>query len=277
MSIRDEVRSALSRYDLEAAWTHLTPALPQHPLTLRNHKYAFKRYLDHARADRTDLLRPTPEFLNSYLLTFAALDPGHARSLFSRLRGLYKALRHLGVIPRTYDPLLTLTVPRLTAQPGEERRHYTDPEINQLLTHARDAEERCLILLGAHAGLKSGEVCTLNWTDVQLTDATLRVRSRLIPKGGLLDEALRAWARKHGGLLAEGPVFGHKDTYSVNQQLHQLCSQADLPYKPFTALRSNYALRLWQTTHDPRTMTEQLGIGSLKAVEAYARMAGTGK
>lgn len=85
-----------------------------------------------------------------------------------------------------------------------------------LLAHAHDVEECCLILLGAHAGLKSCEVRTLNWTDVQLTEATLRVRQRLIPKSGLLDEALRAWARKHGGLLAEGPVFGYKDTYSVN-------------------------------------------------------------
>ncbi|WP_407572567.1 tyrosine recombinase XerC [Deinococcus altitudinis] len=277
MSIREEVHTALAGFDLEAAWIHLSCVLPQHPLTQRNHKYALKRYLDHARAEHADLLRPTPEFLEAYLSTFKALDPGHARSLFSRLRGLYKALRQLGVIPRTYDPLLTLSAPSLKAQPGEERRHFTEPEIDLLIRHAQDAEERCLILLGAHAGLKSGEVCGLDWTDVQLTEAELSVRGRVIPKDGLLDDALRDWARRHGGLLAEGSVFGYKDTYSVNQRLHRLCGRANLPYRPYTSLRSSYALRLWQSTHDPRIMVEQLGIGSLKAVEAYARMEERGR
>lgn len=217
-------------------------------------------------------MRPTLTFLNAYLLTFKTLDPGSARSLFSRLRGFYKALRTLRMIPSTYDPLLTLSVPRLTAQPGEARRHYTDDEVQRLLTHANDVEERCLLLLGAHAGLRSGEVCRLQWPDVQLTEAELMVHGRTVPKGSWLDEALRAWARKHGGLLAEGQVFPYKDTYAVNQSLHRLCGRAGVPYQPYTALRSSYALRLWQTTHDPRVMVERLGIGSLKAVEAYARM-----
>ncbi len=272
MSSQSDLRDALRAYDLDDAWEHLAPLLPPHPLTQRNHKYALKRYFDHARADHADLLRPTPTFLNAYLLTFKTLDPGSARSLFSRLRSLYKAFRQLRVIPSTYDPLLILSVPRLTAQPGEERRHYAENEIQKLLTHVNDPEERCLVLLGAHAGLRSGEVCRLQWPDVQLTEDKLTVQGRTVPKGSQLDEALRAWARKHGGLLAEGQVFPYKDTYAVNHSLHRLCKRAGVPYQPFTALRSSYALRLWQTTHDPRVMIERLGIGSLKAVEAYARM-----
>ncbi|WP_407542815.1 tyrosine-type recombinase/integrase (plasmid) [Deinococcus radiomollis] len=272
MSVQDELRAALGGYDLEAAWEWLAPVLPQHPLTLRNHRYAFKRYLDHARLDHADVLRPDPEFLSAYLLTFRSLDPGHARSLFSRLRGLYKAFRQLGVIPSTYDPLLGLPVPRLDVQPGEARRHFDDEEVGRLLTHADGPEERCLILLGSHAGLKSGEVCALQWSGVQLTEASLNVHGRAVPKNGPLDGALRDWARKHGGLLATGTVFAYKETYVVNTRLHRLCARAGVRYRPFTALRSAYALRLWQTTHDPRIMVEQLGIGSLKAVEAYMRM-----
>lgn len=176
------------------------------------------------------------------------------------------------MIPATYDPLLSLRVPRLEAQPGAARRHFSDAEITLLLAHAKDAKERCLVLLGAHAGLKSGEVCALDWVDVQLTEAELKVREWTVPKGGLLDDALRAWAGKHGGLLAQRSVFGYTDTYSVGRRLHRLCGRAGVAYRPFTALRSSYALRLWQRTHDPRIMVEQLGIGSLKAVEAYARM-----
>lgn len=275
MSSQSDLRDALRAYDLDGAWEHLAPLLPPHPLTQRNHKYALKRYFDHARIDHADLLRPTLTFLNAYLLTFKTLDPGSARSLFSRLRSLYKAFRQLGVVPSTYDPLLTLSVPRLTAQPGEARRHYTDDEVLRLLTNAKDPEERCLLLLGAHAGLRSGEVRRLQWPDVQLTEAELMVHGRTVPKGSQLNEALRAWARKHGGLLAEGQVFPYKDTYAVNHRLHRICERAGVPYRPFTALRSSYALRLWQATHDPRIMVEQLGIGSLKAVEAYVRLATT--
>ena len=118
MSVQTELRAALKAYDLDLAWGCLAPVLPQHPLTQRNHKYAFKRYLDQARLNHTDILRPDPEFLSTYLLTFNALDPGHARSLFSRLRALYKALRRLELISSTYDPLLSFTVPRLSVQPG---------------------------------------------------------------------------------------------------------------------------------------------------------------
>ena len=176
------------------------------------------------------------------------------------------------MIPRTYDPLLGLCVPRLEVQPGAARRHFSGAEITRLLAHVRDAEERCLVLLGAHAGLRSGEVCALNWADVQLTEAELRVGERTVPKGELLDDALREWALRHGGLLAQGSVFGYTDTYSVGRRLHRLCGRAGVAYRPFTALRSSYALQLWHSTHDPRVMVEQLGIGSLKAVEASMRM-----
>ena len=58
----------------------------------------------------------------------------------------------------------------------------------------------------------------------------------------------------------------------MGRRLHRLCGRAGVAHRPSTALRSSYALRLWQRTHDPRVMVEQLGIGSLKAVEAYMRM-----
>ena len=272
MTPQDELRAALAAYDLETAWGVLAPVLPQHPLTQRNHRYALKRYLDQARLGRTDVLRPDPEFLTAYLLTFNSLDPGHARSLFSRLRGFYKALRQLKVIPGTYDPLLGLSVPRLKAQPGTDRRQFSDSEVERLLAHAATAEERCLILLGSQAGLKSGEACGLQWADVQLTETALTVQGRTVPKGGLLDEALRVWARKHGGLLAAGDVLPWRETSAVNARLRRVCDRAGVPYRPYTALRSGYALRLWQSTHDPVVMIEHLGLGSLKAVEAYVRM-----
>ena len=210
MSARDELRAALQTYDLDGAWTHLTSHLPQHALTQRNHRYALKRYLEHAHASQADILHPKPDFLAAYLETWKSFTPGHARALYSRLKSLYKALRELGTIPKTFDPLLTLTAPRLTEQPGEARKFYTQAEIGRLLAQARGAEERCLVLLGSDAGLRSGELRRLQWQDVHLTEATLLVQERRVDKGGRLDDALRDWARNHGGLLTSGNVFTYR-------------------------------------------------------------------
>ncbi|ULH14010.1 site-specific integrase (plasmid) [Deinococcus sp. KNUC1210] len=262
---------ALHAFDLTTVWDALQPLMPLHPQTRSNYYYTLKRYLSFAQQVQLDVLHPTPDQLRAFLTTLEGLNPQHVRTLLSRLRGLYQALRTLGVIPSTYDPLLGLHGPALEQPPGEGRRFYLQTEIARLSAEA-DVDDRCLLLLGAHAGLKTGEVLVISWPDIQLMDATLHIRNRFIPKSGDLEHALLAWARRHGGLLAEGRLFAFKDHAAVNARLHRLCTATNVDYRPWSALRSSYALRLWQATHDPAIMTRQLGLNSLKAVQAYQKM-----
>ncbi|GGJ67417.1 tyrosine-type recombinase/integrase [Deinococcus aquiradiocola] len=267
-----DLRVALSSFDVDGVWEAVAPLLPPHPLTRRNHRSALKRYLTFARAQGADVLRPDRVFLEAYALSFAPLDAGHAAALHSRLRALYAAFRTLGLLPATYDPLLGLKPPRPQARPGEGRAHYAPAEVDVLLAHVDGEEERALVLLGVRAGLTTGEVVRFTWADAQLTQATVRAGARLVPKDARLDDALRAWAARNGGLLADGTVFSFRDTFAVNARLRRLCLRANVPYRPWTALRSAFALHLWQSTHDPAVMVRHLGLSSLKAVEAYRHM-----
>ena len=262
---------ALRSFDLQGAWDGLHPLLPEHPQTRSNYYYTLKRYLHFAALNRMDMLRPTPQDLRIFVASLDGLDPQHVRTLLSRLRGIYKALRTLGLVASTYDPLLALHGPPLARAPGEGRRHYLQAEVLRLAAQA-DPGDRCLLLLGAHAGLKTHEVVAVCWPDIQLMDATLRIHGRLISKSDDLEQALYAWARLNGGLLAEGRLFSFKEQWAVNTRLRRLCTAANVDYRPWGALRSSYALRLWQATHDPELMIQQLGLTSLKAVEAYQKM-----
>ncbi|GGR20072.1 hypothetical protein [Deinococcus ruber] len=101
MTPRSHLTHALQTYNLTAAWDVLHPLMPPHPQTRSNHYYTFKRYLTFAHHAQVDVLHPTPDQLRAFLTSLDTLDPQHVRTLLSRLRGIYKALRTLGVIPHT--------------------------------------------------------------------------------------------------------------------------------------------------------------------------------
>jgi integrase len=268
-----DVRTGLRSYDLEMVWEALLPHLPGagQQVSLRNNQRSvLKQYLKAAQAEHADVLRPSSAFLQAFLRGFSDKTPGYVRNTVSNLKGVYTALRGLGLISRTFDPLLGLEGPSLSARPGEERRQYTDEELARLITGA-PVEDRCLLLLGAHAGLRTGEVVALEWAQVRWLEGALSVHGRQIPRSPELDDALRAWGRKHGGLLASGPVFEFRTQATVRARLGRRCAAAHVEYRPWQALRASYGSRLWQETRDPVVMMDQLGIG-LKAVEAYLRM-----
>lgn len=269
-----ELIEALRTHDFPSLWPVLLPHLPgggQHPQTSLNQRSAIKKFVLAAQLERANLLQPSAEFIHVYAASLQGGSAGSVRNTLSHLRGLYQALRALELVPGSYDPFLTLDSPALPARPGEERRFYRAEEISRLIAPAT-TEDRCLILMGAHAGLRTGEVLKLAWDDVRLSEGRLEVQGRSLPPSPDLEQALYAWSRRQGGAFAEGPVFGFTTPHEVRRRLFTLCAAANVPYRPWQALRAAYALHLWQHTHDPGTMIDQLGIGSLKAVEAYVRM-----
>lgn len=110
-----------------------------------------------------------------------APEPLSAASLQVKLaaaRTLYKALRWSGVTEaRPFDDVRVAKDP---TPPWEKRRPYSEPEVEALLEHA-DGAEKVMVLLGAHAGLRIGEMADLRWGDLDLERGQLRVRSG---KGG---------------------------------------------------------------------------------------------
>ncbi|MEF2280308.1 site-specific integrase [Deinococcus sp. YIM 134068] len=274
--LAERVRRALLRHDLDSAWPILRKHLPdarENPTTLKNTLSGIKKLVTYAQEQGESLLSPAPGFAARYLEATGHHAPATRRVLLSRARALYHALRELEVVGPHFDPFADVRGPDLRVRPGEDKVLYEDEEVARLVAHA-DAEARALVLLGADAGLTTGETARLTWEDVQLSGDHLRVRGRDIVASGRLTDALRAWAaRDEGVLYARGSVFSLTD-HAIRARLYRLCRQANVTYKAWRALRHHYALRLWQETGDPHLVADQLGLGTLLAVQPYVRLEG---
>lgn len=60
--------------------------------------------------------------------------------------------------------------------------------------------------------------------------------------------------------------------HAVRARFYELCRDANVTYRAWRALRHHYALRLWRATRDPELVADQLGVTSLKAVQAYGQL-----
>lgn len=271
---REKVRRALLRHELDAAWPILRGHLPdgrENPTTLKNTLSGIKKLVTYAQENGDSVLSPSPGFAAGYMAAIAGHAPATQRVLLSRARALYHALRELGVVGPDFDPFGEVKGPDLRFRPGEDKSLYDEDEVTRLVTHADD-EERALVLLGADAGLTTGETARLKWEDLELSGDVVRVRGREILASERLTGALRAWANRSGGVLyARGSVFSLTD-HAIRARLYRLCRHANVTYKAWRALRHRYALRLWQETGDPQLVAAQLGFGTLEAVQPYMRL-----
>ncbi|GBF07843.1 integrase domain protein SAM domain protein [Deinococcus aerius] len=272
----EKVRRALLRHDLDAAWPLVRRHLPdarENPVTLKNTLSGIRKLVTFAQESGESLLAPTPGFAARYLASIAHHAPATQRVLLSRARALYHALRELRVVGPGFDPFAEVRGPELHAPPGEEKVVYGEDEVARLVAHA-GVEDRALVLLGADAGLTTGETARLCWEDLDLAGDHLRVHGREIVASERLTDALRAWAaRGEGVLYARGSLFSLTD-HAIRARLYKLCRKANVEYRAWRALRHRYALRLWQETGDPQRVADQLGLGTLIAVRPYVRLEG---
>ena len=109
-------------------------------------------------------------------------------------RLLYSALRWAGAT--TGDPFVDARVAS-DPTPVDERRKPYDPDAVDRLIAQATAEDRALVLLAAHAGLRVQEALDLTWTAVNLDSAQLTVvagkggKRRAVAMSASLVDALR--------------------------------------------------------------------------------------
>jgi len=218
-----------------------------------------------------DLLRPDPDAAAFYVrqLQQRHLKPGTIGNHLAAARGFYAALRwtracledHFRDVHTPHDPV-----------PQWEKRRPDDDEIAALVRHADVPDDRVLVLLGAHAGLRAGECVALRWTDVSLARRDLIVRHgkggkpRTVVLGASLKQALLACPRG-----TDGYVLPYRTTKSAWWRIQRLCERASVAGKGMHALRHSAGTRLFAETGDLEAAARHLGHQRLEATHVYAK------
>ncbi len=104
----------------------------------------------------------------------AKLAPKTINSVLSVLRSLLNQARRWGLVASVPE------IPPVPV-PKHEAAHYTDAELERLLGAAKTLSEALflVVLLGADAGLRAGEILALRWDDVRFDSRSLIVQRRI--------------------------------------------------------------------------------------------------
>ncbi len=235
-----------------------------------------------------NLLRPSRDAGVLYIRTLESTPlPGtdrgpQASTLQVKLaaaRTLYRALRWSGATEaRPFEDVRTA---KDATPPWEKRRPYGDAEVDALLELAEPAE-RVVVLLGAHAGLRIGEMTELRWRDIDWTAGSLLVRDGKGGKSAHVSltrrvrdalEALRsAAAGDHRQRDAELVLPWGPD--HTRKRFKQLCARAGVDYDSagVHGLRHGAGTKYYRQTHDLGRVAAHLRHADIQTTRIYAKV-----
>jgi len=247
------------------------------------------------------------------------LNPAHVRGFYRDRLGtdlspatvhkmhvvLHKALDQAiadGLIPR--NAAKGVKVPQAKRK---EIRPLTPEQAKTLLESARGDRLEALYVLALNTGLRQGELLALQWEDVELEDAVLRVRRTLTRTGGKVDvgppktnnsrrsvelttgavHALRAHLSRQleemermgslyrpGGLVIANESGGIINPSNLrNRSFSRLLERAGLPKIRFHDLRHTCATLLLTKNVNPKIVSEMLGHSSVSiTLDTYSHV-----
>lgn len=233
-----------------------------------------------------NLLRPSRDAGVLYMRRLESGD-GHAEApkpatlqvKLAAARTLYRALRWAGATEAR--PFEDVRVAKDPTPPWEKRRPYGDDEVEALLALADDAE-RAMVLLGAHGGLRIGEMADLRWSDLDLAKSVLRVRSG---KGGKaasvrmtrrLREAL-VELRRHGEAdhrQRDAALVLPWGADHARRRFRRLCARAGVDYRTagVHGLRHGAGTRYYRQTKDLGRVAAHLRHADIQTTRIYAKI-----
>jgi len=191
-------------------------------------------------------------------------------------RVLYSALRWTGAT--TVDPFADARVASDPTPVDERRKPYDPDAVERLLAHA-SVEDRALVLLAAHAGLRVQEALDLTWPDINLDSGHLTIvagkggKRRTVAMSASLVDALRNLKQTGPHAIGEHAryVLPYRTAISARRRLQVLCKRAGVEYLGMHSLRHSAGTRLYDETHDLDTTARHLGHASIETTRIYAK------
>lgn len=98
------------------------------------------------------------------------------------LKGSFReACNSYGLIK--YNPVYTLRLPKLNTKKKEGKHIFTQKEIELILERFKGNDTfTCAFLTACYTGMRTGEVCSLTWDDIDFNNAIIHIRHNVYDK-----------------------------------------------------------------------------------------------
>ena len=184
----------------------------------------------------------------------------------------------------TDPPPTTLFGSTKTKRPRQPIKFLTEAQVEALAKAAANHRDRTMIMIAYRHGLRVTELVSLQWHQVDLNAATMRIyrakhgRDATHPIPGSELRELRRLKREGSGseFVFVSRLGGPMTPRAFAQMLERTASAAGLP-RPFNphALRHACGYRLASDGRDMRTVQHYLGHRRLQSTEIYTEAAPT--
>jgi len=205
------------------------------------------------------------------------LNKGLGKHNINRLMQALKAMMKLSEKWQLMPKQDWTVISKLKTSKGRVVFHTTE-EVEKLLEACPSFDWKLVVLLGADAGLRRGEIANLRWNDVEFRHNQLYVAPdktehyRYVPMTPELREALE---KAKNGARSEFVVnVGKRRTskYFLTAFYRKIAKKAQVS-SFLHKLRHTFASQLVQNGVDLYTVSKLLGHSSIKMTEIYAHLA----
>lgn len=300
------VRSSTTLGDYLSEWLE---GLQLAPASIYSYRKSLRRHviptIGHIRLQDLD-----PPVLRHFYALLQTDGNATARPLSGTSVQLIHQILHRALGDAAREGLLSRNVASLVKPPRrstQERQTWTAEQVRTFLTAAADEYDSAMWLLLVTTGMRRGEVCGLQWRDVETEQQRVLIRRSLsvvegrtiigAPKTARSRRALsidpvtatalhRQRARALTNALAAGapqdlpaqPVFtapsgGLLQPSAVGQRFQRLRAGAELPYLRLHDLRHTYATLALEAGMHPKVLSERLGhAGITITLDLYAHV-----
>ena len=213
------------------------------------------------------------------------LAPRSIARVLSALRTFFKFLHREGAI--NHNPALGVAAPKA---PKKLPKPLDVDSIGQLLEIPDDgtalvARDRAMLELFYSSGLRLAELASLQLSDIDLADASLRVtgkgqKTRILPIGAKAIGALRLWFERRPQLakLEERTVFvssrgGALSPRTIQQRLDHWGKMQGISGKVHPhKLRHSFASHILESSGDLRAVQDLLGHEDISTTQIYTHL-----